>query len=121
MIYLYDKDDIVYAKCINCDRVLKFHKYQLPEIKSGVECFCGQYSAKIDGLPDYLLNPQNQNTQTVNTAYTFTSSLPKCPTCGSTNVSKISLSSKAVGGAAFGIFSSNVRHTFKCNNCGYKW
>ncbi len=46
---------------------------------------------------------------------------PKCPTCGSTNIQKISLTSKAVGAGLFGIFSSNVRNTFKCNSCGSKW
>lgn len=46
---------------------------------------------------------------------------PKCPTCGSTNVEKISTTSKVVGGALFGLFSSNVRNTMRCNNCGYKW
>ena len=47
--------------------------------------------------------------------------VPKCPTCGSPNVEKISLSSKVVGGALFGLFSSNVRKTMHCKNCGYKW
>lgn len=47
--------------------------------------------------------------------------VPHCPTCGSENVTKISLGSKAVGGAMFGIFSSNIRKSYKCNNCGYKW
>lgn len=47
--------------------------------------------------------------------------LPKCPTCGSTNIEKISLGKKAVGGALFGLFSSNVRKTMHCKNCGYKW
>lgn len=46
---------------------------------------------------------------------------PKCPTCGSTNIEKISLGKKAVGGALFGIFSSNVRKSMHCKNCGYKW
>jgi predicted RNA-binding Zn-ribbon protein involved in translation (DUF1610 family) len=46
---------------------------------------------------------------------------PKCPTCGSPNVQKISLTKKAVGGAMFGIFSSSVRKTYECKNCGYKW
>lgn len=49
------------------------------------------------------------------------SNVPKCPTCGSTNVEKISLGSKVVGGAMFGLFSSNVRKTMKCNHCGHKW
>lgn len=46
---------------------------------------------------------------------------PKCPTCGSMNVEKISLSKKVVGGAMFGLFSSSVRKTMHCKNCGYKW
>ena len=46
---------------------------------------------------------------------------PKCPTCQSTDVEKISLTSKVVGGALFGLFSSNVRKTMHCKNCGYKW
>lgn len=46
---------------------------------------------------------------------------PKCPTCGSTNIEKISLTRKAIGGALFGLFSSDVRKTMHCKNCGYKW
>lgn len=46
---------------------------------------------------------------------------PKCPTCGSTNIEKISLTKKAVGGAMFGLFSSDIRNSMHCKNCGYKW
>lgn len=46
---------------------------------------------------------------------------PKCPTCSSINVEKISVAKKAVGGAMFGLFSSDVRNTMHCKNCGYKW
>lgn len=46
---------------------------------------------------------------------------PKCPTCGSTNIEKISITKKAFGGAMFGLFSSDVRNTMHCKNCGYKW
>lgn len=49
------------------------------------------------------------------------SRVPKCPTCGSTNVEKIPVGKKVVGGAMFGLFSSNVRNTMCCRNCGYKW
>lgn len=44
-----------------------------------------------------------------------------CPTCNSTNVSLISTGKKITGGLMFGLFSRNVRNTYKCNNCGYKW
>lgn len=47
--------------------------------------------------------------------------IPKCPTCGSSNIEKISLGKKAVRGALFGLFSSDVRKTMHCKNCGAKW
>lgn len=46
---------------------------------------------------------------------------PKCPTCGSTNIEKISATKKAFGGVMFGIFSSDVRNTMHCKSCGAKW
>lgn len=46
---------------------------------------------------------------------------PKCPTCGSLNVEKISTGKKVFGVAMFGLFSSDVRNTMHCKNCGYKW
>ena len=46
---------------------------------------------------------------------------PKCPTCQSTNISKISTTSKVAGAAMFGLFSKTARSQFCCNNCGYKW
>lgn len=47
--------------------------------------------------------------------------MPKCPTCGSTNINKISTASKIIGAATFGLFSKTAKSQFKCNNCGYKW
>lgn len=46
---------------------------------------------------------------------------PKCPTCGSTNIKKISTVSKVAGASMFGLFSKTARSQFKCGNCGYKW
>lgn len=47
--------------------------------------------------------------------------IPKCPTCGSTNVYKISTGKKATGFVLAGVFSSNFGKTMHCKNCGYKW
>lgn len=48
--------------------------------------------------------------------------LPKCPTCSSTDIQKISGGSKAMKIALFGIFAAGaVSKTFKCNKCGYQW
>ena len=43
------------------------------------------------------------------------------PTCGSTNVKRISAASKVAGAYAFGLFSKTAKSQFKCGNCGYKW
>jgi predicted RNA-binding Zn-ribbon protein involved in translation (DUF1610 family) len=48
--------------------------------------------------------------------------VPTCPTCGSTNVEKISTSSKVGAAVLVGIFAlGKISKTFKCNNCGYQW
>lgn len=46
---------------------------------------------------------------------------PKCPTCGSTNVKKISGTKRWVGTGLFGLASSDLGKTMQCNSCGYKW
>ena len=49
------------------------------------------------------------------------SNIPKCPTCGSTNIKKISGTKRFVSTGIFGLASSNVGKTMQCENCGYKW
>lgn len=74
-----------------------------------------EYQLKIQQFKTQL---QQQKQQESNNKVSTT---PKCPTCNSTNIEKISLTKKAVGGALFGLFSSNVRKTMHCKNCEYKW
>lgn len=47
--------------------------------------------------------------------------VPKCPTCGSTNVHPISDGKKAVGFLIMGVFSKNFGKSYECDNCKYKW
>lgn len=46
---------------------------------------------------------------------------PKCPTCNSTNLKKISTTSKIFNTAVFGLLGTKRHKTFHCNNCGYEW
>lgn len=46
---------------------------------------------------------------------------PKCPTCGSEKIKKISTTAKVAGAAMFGLFSKTAKSQFKCEICGYKW
>lgn len=49
------------------------------------------------------------------------SNTPKCPTCSSTNIKKISGLSKAGSVAMWGIFSRKVHKQWHCNSCGSEW
>ena len=47
--------------------------------------------------------------------------VPKCPTCQSTNIKKISVTSKAGSVALWGLFSQKVKKQWHCNSCGSEW
>lgn len=44
---------------------------------------------------------------------------PKCPTCGSTNISKIGTFNRMISTGFFGLASGKIGKTMKCKNCGY--
>lgn len=46
---------------------------------------------------------------------------PKCPSCGSSNISKIGVVGRAVSFKLFGLVSSTIGKTHKSNNCGTTW
>lgn len=46
---------------------------------------------------------------------------PHCPTCGSSNLAKVSSFSKIIDSAVWGIGGAQRYKTFHCNNCGYEW
>ena len=47
--------------------------------------------------------------------------IPKCPTCGSTNIQKISNTKRWIGVGLVGLASTDIGKTFICINCKYKW
>lgn len=49
------------------------------------------------------------------------SSQPHCPTCGSTNIKKITGTERAVSIVGLGIFSKKINKSYKCKHCGYTW
>lgn len=122
--------------CKEADEQTDFYKgiSSIAETKNKLKCIemlinhfnCDFDSARIvmdyviDGTPlPSTLSPQEiaYNRQVAREW----SNKPKCPTCNSTNVEKISFTKKAIGGAMFGLFSSDVRKSMHCKNCGYKW
>lgn len=62
-------------------------------------------------------NPEKADQVSMNATH-----IPKCPTCGSTAVEKISGANKVGAAFLFGVFSlGHLSKTFKCQNCNYKW
>lgn len=50
-----------------------------------------------------------------------TENIPKCPTCGSTKLSKVPTASKAGSVFLFGLLSQKIKKTWHCDNCKYEW
>lgn len=48
-------------------------------------------------------------------------SKPKCSTCQSENIQKISTMTKAGSVALCGIFSQKIKNQWHCNSCGSEW
>lgn len=46
---------------------------------------------------------------------------PKCPTCGSTNIQKISGTKRWLSTGLFGLASSDIGKSMVCRSCGFKW
>lgn len=65
-----------------------------------------EFNIKLNQLKDNL----NQSNNT-----------PKCPTCGSTNIKKISATKRFVGTGLFGLASSTIGKNQECLDCGAKW
>lgn len=49
--------------------------------------------------------------------------MPKCPTCGSENIRRISQNERAGNALMFGLYGNKRKYQFECLNksCGYKW
>lgn len=67
-------------------------------------------------LSQFKANLEQQKSSTPQT-----DNRPKCPTCGSTNLRKISTTSKVTSVAMWGLLSQKVKKTWHCNNCKYEW
>ena len=88
-------------------------KYQFPEIYEYNEQKSQQEYEVLQRKAQQKMIEKEQIEKQQNT--------PKCPTCGSTNIEKISAGKKAIGFVAVGVFSSNFGKTMHCKQCGYKW
>lgn len=106
-LYLYHKELKKYNK-----KVKNWNKYKKSIIR--------KTEAKFDDYAHQLLT-----TGTIRTDDPYIKQalglVPKCPTCGSTDIVPVSGIRRDLAQTAFGIANPTARAQFKCNNCGYKW
>lgn len=76
------------------------------------EFLCGIREARRDSLC-HRADTYMRNVQEIN--------IPKCPTCQSTDIKKMSTISKAGSVALWGLFSQKVKKQWHCNNCSSEW
>ena len=131
--YCLDNTDAYYETCETCfnNGVSSKNKYVKSQIVEEFECpECGSLSGhaeenkrkfgiRCDHCDKLFIQFEKADGTTDNRHMVDTR--PKCPHCGSTNISKISTASRLVSTSLFGLASSKVGKTMECKKCGYKW
>lgn len=87
--------------------------------------YCGNCNYRLLKQED-IKNINNPNLskreyKIVGTVVDPTKPQPKCPTCQSTNISKIGTLNRMASVGLFGLASSKIGKTHKCNSCGSTW
>ena len=96
-------EDVLAKKRKHTDAVLnEFNQTQQAKVKA-------QQEAKLRQIKSQALDK--------------VTNIPKCPICGSTNINKITLTTRAVKTAAFGVVGAvdDAGKTWKCGNCGSRF
>lgn len=109
-------------------------KFVMGELKNNplfsMEDYQKQVQKKIQinqRLNDYekrkLLEQQAKNLVQIQKERDKQNCIPKCPICGSVNVNKITVGSRAVKTAVFGVVGAvdDAGKTYKCDNCGSRF
>lgn len=130
----FEDTNINHTVCTNCNSVLtntgiSYEEYKtFPKSKRCKQCKrkYPKFFIKCPKCKSQLikLSTENKNDNEQIKKITSQSSqqnIPKCPTCGSTNVQKLSTTSKVIGLGLLGLASKTVGKTYKCKNCGYYW
>lgn len=101
-------------------QMLSNNQYIQPIIK--LRDMAGITNQEATKIVDYYLDNKALPPITEDTNIIFTTpNLPKCPTCGSTNIEKIRVMGRAIDGWFFGRHSVEGRAQFLCKTCGYRW
>ena len=99
-----------------------WYEFLVPEIveKSEINLSVEEALKKHDKSVSTVIALEEEKRQAARQAIA-NPNVPKCPTCGSTKIEKISALRRGTHAVAFGLLSKTARSQFECKNCGYKW
>ena len=129
-----DKTDYYVKICTKCAYIIEIKKQDFVDNFECPECGClsgileennSKLGVRCNNCKKLFIKLEKKNVtrRTYNNQPSIkpVSNQPHCPTCGSPNIEKISIGKKMKGSFFFGFMSKDVRSTFHCKNCGYKW
>lgn len=129
-------DNIKEEKCVGCDNVGYYNIVPQDYLTDGKLAIKIELNDKfieniVKSSPNFdqecwdrreaFKEIQKHNNELLENDKVKQANVPKCPTCQSTNLKKITVTSKAMNTAIFGLFGTKRHKTFHCNNCGYEW
>lgn len=116
-MYLLMEDHKIY-ECPKCQ--IRKHYNINAKIDFTCKC-CGGKMKYITTVRRNEMEKLKKENYYKNNKISVSKDIPKCPTCGSTNIKKISTMERAVSVGTLGLFSKKINKSFKCGNCGYTW
>lgn len=128
--YDVDADKQNRTKCVVCGRnlintALTVDEYSILEgITNEVSLFDAMDDLKQKDPIEFQLKMSQFKTQLQqqeSSKQTEEANQPHCPTCGSTDIQKISGAKRWFSTGLFGLASSDIGKSMCCKKCGYKW
>lgn len=101
--------------CPECNRGFMFDK------ASHFSTLCQHCNVEMVCVEEKATSTEIEEREERRKKYTPSAPLIHCPYCNSSNVTKIGTVNRAVSVGMFGLASSKIGKTHKCNDCGSTW
>lgn len=115
-------------KCLYCNHETIITKYSLEEYfknRTGVKQILKEFAKNSPEFDEELARKREEENDKVlhgrGTPMSSQQNVPKCPTCGSTNIKHITTLNRAVSVGILGLLSGKIGKNYECLNCKAKW
>lgn len=111
-----------FIECPECKQMIDNTVKECPHCGFDIQLYQSIYNDIFEKkLRKERASKQNNITEDISYKIQHTYITPKCPTCGSTDLTKITSLDRAVNIAMFGLLGNKRKYQWHCNNCKYNW